>query len=362
MKKSVALIPWMMKEIIVKNTSLMNELRKTGVLLINLGTPNSPDPKDVKRYLIEFLTDPDVIDSPWLWRQFLVRCLIVPQRYKQSAALYSSIWSSKGSPLYVHGKNVQLKLQERLGASFQVELAMRYQNPSIQSGLSRLLELKLDEIIVLPLFPQYAQATTGSIFKKIKSHLKLDAAAIPKIIFIQDFFQNPAFIDALCAIARRYPLDYYDHFVFSYHGLPENQIKKADRYSGCLQNAACCLTLHPQNYHCYAAQCYATTRALADKLSMPTGSYSICFQSRLGKAPWLQPYASNTLSQLGKQGKKRILVFCPSFVCDCLETLYEIGIEYSQEFKLHGGERLDLVEGLNDSPLWIKALEELIVK
>ncbi len=308
---------------------------QTGVLLVNLGTPNSPLPADVKRYLIEFLTDPHVIDTPWLWRQILVRSFIVPNRYKQSAASYAAIWTPQGSPLYVYGCRVKQELQNLLGHNFFVELSMRYGNPSIAEGLTKLLKKPLDSLIVLPLFPQFASATTGSIYVSVIDFLKR-RPILPRLTFIDQFAAHPSFINALSQQAKKYPLGTYDHILFSYHGLPERHIKKANLY-GCLQSDQCCQNISTQNKGCYSAQCYATTNALAKTLGLSSEAYSICFQSRLGKDSWLQPYASDTIKALAKKGKKKILVFCPSFVCDCLETLYEIGVEYAQEFKHHGG-------------------------
>jgi protoporphyrin/coproporphyrin ferrochelatase len=334
----------------------MNDSRK-GILLVNLGTPNSPSPKDVKKYLIEFLTDPRVLDFSWLWRNFLVRGVIVPRRYKQSALSYKKIWTSEGSPLLVYGQRVRDKLQETLGNSWIVELGMRYQQPSLQAALSSLLKASVDELIILPLFPQYASASTGSVIEKIMEILKKQLY-IPKITWINSFGIHPAFIEAIGGICSAYSLKAYDHFLFSYHGLPQRHVRKLNKEGRCLNQDNCCQA--NENYFCYSAQCFSTTREIVKHLSIPEDKFSVCFQSRLGKEPWLQPYTSEKIKELAKKGNKKILVFCPSFVCDCLETIYEIGIEYADEFKSAGGETLDLVQGLNDHPLWIKALEQII--
>lgn len=331
----------------------------TGVLLVNLGTPNSPSPQDVYRYLIEFLSDGRVIDSSWLWRQILVRGFIVPFRYKQSAALYQQLWTAEGSPLMVYGLKVKALLQETLGKNFQVELAMRYQQPSIQSALDSLTRAKVNQIVVLPLFPQYASATTGSVLQKVTEILN-SYQVIPKTTLINQYATHPHMIAAFCEIAKDYPLSNYDHILFSFHGLPQRHILKADCHGHCLKKRQCCQTLSATNQNCYSAQCHATMQSIANMLELSSEKYSICFQSRLGKDPWLQPYAAETIRTLAKQGKKRVLVFCPAFVCDCLETTIEIGIEYAQEFRHAGGERLDLVRGLNDHPLWIAALRDLV--
>lgn len=334
--------------------------RKIGVLLVNLGTPVSYNPSDVYSYLIEFLTDPRVIDSPWLLRQLLVRGVIVPFRYKQSAKSYEAIWTKEGSPLMVYGKSVKKLLQEQMGSSFYVELAMRYQKPSLKEGIHALINKNVDEILVAPLFPQYASATTGSIHQKVMKIVK-DLQTIPKILFLDQFATHPAFIKAFVENGKRYDLNSYDQILFSFHGLPQRQLKKADRHGGCLQKNSCCETLNEKNKTCYSAQCYATAFRIAEGLKIARSHYTICFQSRLGKDPWLQPYASEVIHNLASKGAKRILVFCPSFVCDCLETLYEFKVEYANEFKALGGEQLDLVEGLNDEPHWIDALKEIIV-
>lgn len=332
----------------------------TGILLVNLGTPDSPKPRDVHRYLIEFLTDARVIDIPWLWRHLLVRGSIVPKRYKQSALCYEKIWTPEGSPLLVYGRKVQNLLQRRLGDKFIVELAMRYQNPGIDIGISRLLDAGVKEIIVLPLFPQYASATTGSVHQKVMESLK-GRWNIPEMSFINNFAVHPAFIEAVSTLGASCKHENYDHVLFSYHGLPERHLKKADKNNHCLQSKDCCSRWERHNFSCYAAQCHATTQGIVNRLNIPRAKYSICFQSRLGKDPWLQPYASDTIKGLALKGHRKVLVFCPSFVCDCLETTYEIGIEYAAEFKHAGGEKLDLVQGLNDHPLWIEALQKIIL-
>lgn len=336
----------------------MNNL--TGVLLVNLGTPRSPSPKDVYRYLIEFLTDGRVIDSSWLWRQILVRGLIVPFRYKQSAKLYQQLWTKEGSPLMVYGLKAKTLLQESLGKNFRVELAMRYQEPSIQQAIDNLLRANINQIVVLPLFPQYASATTGSVLQRVTEILNT-YQVIPKTSTITQFATHPLMVSAFCEVAKEYALADYDHILFSFHGLPQRQILKADDQAHCLKSSRCCQTLSPKNQNCYSAQCHATMQAIAGSLKLSPEKYSLCFQSRLGKDPWLQPYASEVINHLAKQGKKKILVFCPSFVCDCLETTIEIGVEYAKEFTHAGGEQLDLVKGLNDHPLWIAALRDLVL-
>ena len=334
-------------------------IQKTGVLLVNLGTPDSPAPRDVYRYLIEFLTDSRVIDTPWLSRQLLVRGAIVPKRYRQSARCYQQIWTPEGSPLKVYGYRLKELLQQRLGDEFAVELAMRYQSPSIESALTKLMDADVGRLIIFPLFPQYASATTGSIHQKVMELIS-SWQQIPELVMVDHFADHPSLIRAFCATAAPYDLASYDHVLFSFHGLPARQLVKADRNTHCLKSPNCCAQRSTKNYRCYAAQCHATAQGLVKALGLKPGEYSLSFQSRLGKDPWLEPYTSETIASLARQGKKRVLVFCPAFVCDCLETLYEIGMEYAAEFKHAGGECLDLVPGLNDHPQWIESLAEII--
>ncbi len=334
---------------------------KMGILLVNLGTPNSPKPKDVYRYLVEFLTDARVIDLPWLQRQLLVRGLIIPKRYKQSAYAYQQIWTAEGSPLMVYGKRVRHALQDSLGNKFHVELAMRYQNPSLAEGLKNILRKGISHLIVLPMFPQYASASTGSVYQKVMETLRT-VTTFPKITFINSFANHPTVIDAFCHVAHKKTLESYDHFLFSFHGLPQRQIIKADVYNHCLKKTDCCQKPCLENVHCYAAQCHLTYETIIQKLNLPKEKSSISFQSRLGKDPWIEPFTPVVLEKIIKENKKKVLVFCPSFVCDCLETIYEIGVEYATEFRKWGGERLDLVQGLNDEPIWIEALKKIILE
>lgn len=332
----------------------------TGILLINLGTPDSPQKRDVKRYLNEFLTDGRVIDLPWLSRQLLVRGVIVPKRVRESSRSYQAIWTEEGSPLMCYGIALQNKLQAALGEKFHVALAMRYRNPSIDAVLKG-MEGRFERLIILPLFPQYASATTGSVHQRVMENLS-QWEIIPETTFINSYYNHPALIEAFCAIAQNYPLDTYDHILMSFHGLPERYLKKADRNSHCLAKKECCQKLCDLNKQCYSAQCHETARAIAEKLGIPKEHYSVCFQSRLGKEPWIQPYTSDQLKTMIAKGCKKILVMSPAFACDCLETIQEIGVEYNHEFKTLGGQKLDLMHGLNDHPLWIKALKTLVME
>lgn len=327
-----------------------------GVLLINLGTPLSFQEKDVFRYLIEFLTDPRVIDFNWLKRQLLVRGIIVPKRYKQTAHAYQHIWTENGSPLIVYGKQCQTELSSLLGSDYCIELAMRYQQPSIKEGLDRLIKQGVKQLIILPLFPQYASATTGSVFQAVMEHL-CHYQWLPQLTFINDYATDPLMIKAFGVLGNQFDISSYDHILFSFHGLPERQVQSS--HPDCLTDSHCCEEKRA-NFSCYKAQCHATAHAIVKELSIPSEKFSICFQSRLGKEPWLQPYTNEMIGNLAKRKKKNVLIFCPSFVCDCLETIYEIGYEYKKEFLHLGGEKLDLVPGLNSHSLWIQALSSMI--
>lgn len=329
---------------------------KIGVLLVNLGTPDAPTKSAVKKYLIEFLTDGRVIDIPWIQRQLLVRGLIIPRRLQSSLKSYQAIWTKEGSPLLVHSlKTVEL-LQASLGERYQVEIAMRYQSPSIASALRKFQANRIKELIILPLFPQYASATTGSIFEKIFQDLS-SQLTIPKLTFIDQFHDHPLFIKAFQAVSTHLNFSDYDHILFSFHGLPERQLKKCGSGNCCKPN--CCK--NPENISCYAAQCHQTAHAIAKECNLSSDHYSLCFQSRLGKEPWISPFTSDQIQELAKKGAKKVLVFCPAFVADCLETLYEISIEYKELFIHEGGETLDLVPGLNTHPAWIAALKDIIL-
>ncbi len=336
----------------------MKFVNRIGVLIVNLGTPDSHQPTDVKKYLIEFLTDERVIDLPWFKRQVLVRGVIVPKRYKESAKNYARIWTEKGSPLKVYGELVKNLLQVSLGERFQVELAMRYQSPSIEMGLNRLKGCS--ELVIIPLFPQYASATTGSIHQKVMKVIS-GWKTIPEMHFVNSYPVQNQMIEAFCQRSKEFDLQNYDHVVLSFHGLPEKHIRNSDEHQSCLK-IDCCKSLCDKNKLCYSAQCYATAYAIAKSLNLSKDKLTISFQSRLGKDPWLKPYTSDTLKSLLENGIKKVLVFCPAFVCDCLETLDEIGNEYRQEFLNHGGEILDLVPGINEHPLWIEALKSIVLE
>lgn len=342
--------------------------KKIGILLVNLGTPDSPKTADVRKYLTEFLTDGRVIDFPWLPRQLLVRGIISPFRAGSSAKTYKEIWDeTTGSPLLHYSVQFADQLRELFVAQndeqteYIVELAMRYQSPSLDSALSNLQQAQVDRIVVFPLFPQYASATTGSIHQKVMEIVG-SWWEIPEISFVNSYPTYEPMIEVFADNGRSYDPGSYDHILFSFHGLPQRQLRKASLNNYCLnQPGNCCETLCQENKMCYSAQCYATARAIAAELDLSEADYTVCFQSRLGRDPWAQPYTSDVLEHLAEAGKKRVLVFCPAFVADCLETIFEIGEEYQEEFEEAGGEKVQLVESLNDNDKWVRSVFDLLM-
>lgn len=334
---------------------------KKGVLIVNLGTPDSPSTADVRKYLRQFLNDPRVIDIPFLYRLLLVNLFIVPFRAPKSAKLYQKIWTKKGSPLLTNTLLVKEKLQQALGEDYIVEMGMRYQKPGIEEALKRFKEKNVEILKIIPLYPQYASSSTGSTIQKIIEIIS-KWEVIPSFKVTSQFYNHPGFIDTWVAIAKGYELQQYDHFIFSFHGLPERQIKKADPSCTCLTDANCCASINSNNHYCYRATCFETARVLAERLNIPSDKFTVSFQSRLGRDPWIKPYSDEVIIQKAKQGIKRMLVFSPAFVADCLETTYEIGTEYLELFREHGGEQLQLVESLNGHPLWINTLKEIVLE
>ncbi len=338
-------------------------MQKTGVLLINLGTPDSPKTIDVRRYLTEFLNDPRVIDTSAAARFMLVNGVIVPLRAPKSAKIYKVLWDmwDGESPLLTFGNKLQKEVQAAFsGEDITVEFAMRYQNPSMDSVLAKMEKVGYDRIIILPLFPHYASSSTGSAVEKAFKIIK-KWWVTPEIKVISNFFDNQGYIDAFVANAKKHKVEDFDHVLFSYHGLPERQIDKVHPEFSC-RNCSCEKAYKEDERHCYKNECYETTRLIAEKLGLKEGDYTVAFQSRLGKTPWLQPYSDKIVEDLAKNGAKKILGFSPAFIADCLETSYEIGVEYQEIFEEHGGEKVQLVESLNDNPIWINAVVDLVKK
>ncbi len=336
-------------------------LRPNGVLLLNVGTPDAPDARAVRRYLREFLSDPRVMDLPAPLRWVLLNLVILPTRPRKSAEAYRKVWTEQGSPLLVHSLALRDGLRERLGDGFRVELGMGYGKPSIARALEQLREQGADRLVVVPLFPQLASATTGTVLEAVFREVGR-RWNVPSLFVLPPFFDEPGFLDAFADAGKSQLASFQpDHVLFSFHGLPERHIKKSDDSgSRCLAGESCCAELGPENRNCYRAQCFQTARELASRLALAEGSWTVTFQSRLGRTPWIRPHTDATLGQLGKNGVKRLLVFCPAFVADCLETLEEVAIRGREQFVSAGGEALELVPSLNARPLWVDALAQLI--
>jgi len=332
-----------------------------GVLLIQLGTPTAPTTSAVRRFLREFLSDPWVLDISAPARWALLNLVILPFRPKKSAHAYQQIWTEEGSPLMVHSVALAERLADELGQSHAVALGMRYGQPSIPEALKQLDAAGATEVVVLPLYPQYAMSSTGTGLAALYSEAGRKDV-VPPLQVISDFYDHPLYLDACASLIEHERSDFQpDHILFSYHGLPERQVKKSDRSgSHCLASDTCCDRITAANHSCYRAQCYATTRGLAERLSLGADDYCVGFQSRLGRTPWIQPFTDEVLVQLAAQGVKRLLVTCPSFVSDCLETLEEIGIRAKADFIAAGGEDLRLVPCLNSEPAWVQAVASMV--
>jgi len=314
----------------------------------------------VRKYLSEFLNDPRVIDINPVARYFLVNFIIVPFRAPKSAKIYRELWTAQGSPIAIYGNSVKAKLQAELGDEFDVELAMRYQNPGLDEVCGRMEKRGYKKIIVIPLFPQYASASSGSaIDKTIK--LVSNWWVIPEIKIISQFYDNEEYLDCVIERSKQYDLNDYDHILFSYHGLPVRQVDKVYSDGKPCSDHKCEEEINDDNKYCYKAACYATTRMLAERLNLTKEKYTVCFQSRLDK-DWLEPFSDKVVEEWAKKGAKKLLVFSPAFVADCLETTVEIGIEYQKLFEKNGGEKIQLVESLNDHPMWINTLKNIVLK
>jgi ferrochelatase len=335
---------------------------KEAVLLINLGTPDAPTPGKVGKYLTQFLNDKRVIDINPVARFMLVNMIIVPFRSFKSSKLYRAIWSKGGSPLLQNGLDLKDKLQQQLGDRYVVELAMRYQKPSIKTALEGIRRHSPAKIHILPLYPQYASSSTGSTIEEVLRQIKA-WEVIPNLSVISKFYTHPAFIRAVVEQGNKHDLKAYDHILFSYHGLPERQIKKASAHFGenFCHMGTCCDSIHQKNQFCYRANCFETTRQLVKALNIPEGNYTTTFQSRLDDK-WLKPYSDRVIKDLAGKGHKKILVFSPAFVADCLETIHEIGTEYDELFKEHGGEKITLVNSLNSDAVWVNAVQQILTE
>lgn len=335
--------------------NVMSQARKRAILLMNLGSPDSTSTRDVHSYLMEFLMDKRVIDYPWLFRKMLVGGLIVPFRAAKSAEAYSTIWTKEGSPLIVLTRQLREALQPLVEEP--VEIAMRYGNPCMEEAYERLLARmpELEEVVAIPLYPHYAMASyetaveyAQEVHRRKKYRFSLN--------FIRPFYNDPHYLHALSEHIRPYLQENYDHILFSYHGVPGRHIKKSDPTGNhCLMSAACCDTASPAHATCYRHQCFTTTKEIVRLLGIPEDRYSNSFQSRLGKG-WLEPFTDVRLAEMPKEGIRKLLILCPAFVSDCLETLEEIAIRGRETFVAAGGEAYKMIPCLNVGPLWVQAL------
>lgn len=335
-------------------------MSQKGVLLVNLGSPDSTSVPDVRKYLREFLMDSRVLDTPWPIRWCVVNLAILPRRPIDSAEAYSKVWTLEGSPLVVTSQHVQREMQKRAGDSLTVELAMRYQNPSIKSALAHLHTQGVQELLVFPLFPHYAMSSFETAVLRVQ---ELAATIAPgmRLKIASPFYHDPEYITALVASASEYLQSDYDHLLFSFHGLPERHLRKSDPTGcHCLKSPDCCETPSPAHETCYRAQCFTTVRVFVEQANIPADKFSVSFQSRLGRDPWLKPYTDYEFERLAKSGVKKIFVMCPAFVSDCLETLEEIAMRGKESFIQAGGKEFTLIPCLNEHPCWLNALETMI--
>jgi len=333
---------------------------KKGVLLVNLGSPDSTSVPDVRKYLREFLMDPRVLDTPWPIRWYVVNCAILPKRPAESAEAYQKVWTPEGSPLVVTSRRVKHELQQRLGDTLTVELAMRYQNPSIESALLTLHSRGIQELLVFPLFPHYAMSSFETAVVRVQE-LAARIAPQMQLKIATPYYRDPDYIAAVVASASDHLQAGYDHLLFSFHGLPERHLLKSDPTGcHCLKFADCCETPSIAHETCYRSQCLATVRAFVEQAKIPAPKYSVAFQSRLGRDPWLTPYTDHEIERLAKSGTRRLLVMCPAFVSDCLETLEEIAMRGRESFIEAGGTDLTLIPCLNEHPRWLNALTTIV--
>ncbi len=340
-------------------SSLKNKQMKKATILVNVGSPSSLKLRDIRKFLSEFLNDHRVIDLPLIVRLVLVNLIIIPFRASKSRDMYKQIWNENNSPIINHGYDLVDKLSKKTDENHHIYLAMRYGKPNLKKVINDIYNKQYNEIKIVPLFPHYASSTVGSIIEKTMQIVS-KWNSIPTINFSAPFYDNPAFINAWECNLNRYNIDDYEHVLFSYHGLPLSHLNRSHIGNDNCENRNCNLGVNADNKFCYQAQCYETTKLLADKLKIPLDKYSVCFQSRLSKQ-WLEPFADKTIIKLAERGIKKILVLPLSFVADCLETSYEIGMEYDELFRKHGGEKLTLADSLNANDFWIDALKKIII-
>lgn len=333
---------------------------KEAIVIINLGTPDSPKRSAVAKYLREFLMDGRVIDIPIVARALLVNGIIAPFRSGQSSKAYKELWTERGSPLLYHLEDLNKKLSAILPEHIDLFYAMRYQSPSLEEVLGNIEKKAYSKLTIFPLYPQYASSTTGSTAQKVMEIIS-KWEVIPSVNFKQHFYKHPAYLKAVASTARQYDFSSFDRVVFSYHGVPVRHINKSCKVPGCTEEG-CKNNYNEARLYCYRAACYETTRGIVEILNIPENHYEVVFQSRLGRDPWLEPYAEPRIIELAKEGKKNVLVFSPAFVSDCLETTIEIGHEYQEVFEENGGHKLQLVENLNSRDEWAEALKEILLE
>ena len=333
-------------------------MNKPALLLVNLGTPDSPSYFDVFKYLREFLMDGRVIDVPAFFRFILVTLIICPFRSFSSGKIYKQLWdlSDGESPLLKNTRELTNKLNQTQ-EKYNVFYAMRYQTPSIKNVLCEIQKSNPTDLIVFPLFPHYASATSGSVYAEITKQLSKEWV-IPNFNFISQYYDHPAFIEAWIKTAQSYDMDEYDKILFSYHGLPKSQVNKVYQDMQC-DGKNCEHEINDDNHYCYKATVYETSKLIADRLNVPREKYEVSFQSRLTNN-WLEPFSDDVLKSYPAKGIKKVLVFSPAFTADCLETIIEIGHEYKELFEESGGLKLDYVESLNFSDAWVQAIIEIV--
>ena len=332
-------------------------MSKRAVLLVNLGSPDSTSVPDVRRYLREFLGDERVLDRPAPpLRWALLEGIILRSRPAKSAHAYSKVWTKEGSPLVAISRQVRDKLAATLGAETPVYLAMRYGNPSIASVIAQIAADGLQEVLLFPQYPHYAMASWETVVVKVFEEVARQAPAL-RVTTVQPFSEDRDYIEALHTVVAPYLAQPFDHVLFSYHGLPERHMRKADSsHAHCLTVADCCNTCSPAHATCYRAQVVKTTQALVRRARLSADKYSLSFQSRLAGEPWLQPYTDREFERLPREGKKKLLVLCPAFTADCLETLEEIAIQGRESFLASGGETFTYIPCLNSEQVYIDFL------
>lgn len=332
-------------------------MNKTAIILVNVGTPDEPTVKAVRRYLFQFLNDRRVIDLPLIPQKLLVNLIIVPFRAPKSTKLYQQLWTDKGSPLLYNALELQEKLQKKTEGKADVFIAMRYQNPSIRKATEAIKKAGYSKVVVLPMFPQYASSTNGTATQAVWDELR-HWNTLPDVHVINQFWHHAAFLDAFAKKIASYNPAEYDHLIFTYHGLPNRQLDKT--HPGISNQTCTCEQAMPEHgKFCYKATCYETTRQLVKRLGLKEGSYSTSFQSRLSNN-WMKPFTDKNLMSRAEAGATKLLVAAPSFVADCLETTVEIGVEYKELFKQKGGRNLTMVESLNADDEWVLAIERII--